>query len=492
MTKSLDSWLTPFGVKAPKLVVKDAKTNSREIKPGDIFIAVAGVSQQGTKFISNAIDNGAIAVMTDSQTKVQPLSVPLIVVDDLIQRMPSLLGAFYSHGQQLKKIGITGTNGKTTVSQLIAQLGEMLAQKVSIIGTMGVGSLNSLVDINNTTPGLANNYRLLDEFARNGSQYVSMEVSSQGLDQKRTAGIDFDCTIFTNLTQDHLDYHGSFESYATAKRALFDDNPTAIAVLNIDDATAVSWLQQWRQSRAIIAVGQFDADYTDMEHVMFEQVEYTAQGLAFKLKSSWGNATVVTPLFGQFNLSNLVAAMAALLSFGFSLSDLVAAVAKLSAVTGRMERFGYQGISAIVDYAHTPDALSQVLQALKGHVEGRLWCVFGCGGDRDKTKRAMMGAIAEQFADKIVLTTDNPRHEDGLQIIDDIKAGIKNQEKVIVQWQRKQAIADTLAAANNGDIVLIAGKGHETYQVFGDDVIDYDERNYVRQCLRAMSEEVTS
>ena len=492
MTKSLNSWLAPFGIEAPQLTVNDVRVDSREIKPGDIFIATNGVNQNGVKFIDSAIKNGAVGVMIDSQAQSQAIKVPLILVDDLVMKMPELLSAFYPLGLQLKKIGITGTNGKTTVSQLIAQLGEQLKQKVSVVGTMGVGSLDALVDINNTTPGLVNNYRLLDEFARAGSQYVSMEVSSQGLDQKRTLGIDFDCAIFTNLTQDHLDYHGTLAAYAEAKKALFDDNPLATAVLNIDDATALSWLEQWRGTRDIIVVGQYNADLTDMKHVMFKEVKYTNQGLAFELVSSWGNASVLSPLFGHFNLSNLVGAMAAMLSFGFSLLNVVASVAKLSAVKGRMEQFKHQGISAIVDYAHTPDALAQVLQALKGHVKGQLWCVFGCGGDRDKSKRPMMGAIAEQFADKVVLTTDNPRHEDGLLIIEDIKAGMHCPQKVTVQPQRKQAVAQTLTAANNGDIVLFAGKGHETYQVFGDDVIDYDERNYVRQCLKAMSEEVTS
>lgn len=490
MTKHLDSLLAPLGIEASPLKLSDIRIDSRKVAKSDLFVAIEGVSQNGVKFIDSAIENGAAAILVDSSVTIEPKQVPVYSIDNLSDALPSLLGSFYQKNENRMLVGITGTNGKTTVSQLIAQIGELLQQKVAVVGTLGAGRLGQLIDMNNTTPGIADNYRLLEQFDSQGCDFVAMEVSSQGLAQHRVKGIAFDACVFTNLTQDHLDYHGTLADYAQAKKTLFNDNPDAVTVINVDDTTGTRWLEQWRAKPNVIAVGQFNAEYESLTHVMFDAVKYKADGLHFTVKSSFGQTSVKCSLYGRFNLHNLVSAMAVYLSQGVSLKSLVSVIAKLTAVPGRMEKFGECEVIAIVDYAHTPDALSQALQAVKAHVSGRLWCIFGCGGDRDKGKRPLMAKMAERYADKIVVTNDNPRNEVPQNIVEDILRGIEQKAQVKVELDRKKAISDTLAQANRGDIVLIAGKGHETYQVFGDEVVDYDERSFVRQYFTQNIEEL--
>ncbi len=487
MSKQLKHWLAPFGIDlsgidlTANISVNDVRMDSRDVRPGDVFIAVKGAAQNGVDYIASAMQNGAVAVLAE-----EPAG-DAIVIAQLSQRLPELLAAFYHQCNDTKLIGITGTNGKTTISQLVAQLNP---QPTAVIGTLGVGLLNALKPHVNTTPGIADNYRLLHQFVEKGCDYTAMEVSSVGLDQGRVSGLDFDCVVFTNLTQDHLDYHGDLASYTEAKKALFEHNPTATTILNVDDQTSLGWLYEWATSRKVIAVGSYIERYVSGQHVMFRNAKFSNSGLAFTLVSSWGEAEVVSPLFGQFNLNNLVSAMAVLLSYGVALSTLVDAVTHLTAIPGRMEQFAQSaGAVAVVDYAHTPDALAQALQALKRHTQGTLWVIFGCGGDRDQSKRPLMGQIAQRYADRVILTNDNPRHEKPEQIVIDIQTGldVSDGAKVIIELDRKKAIANTLKQAAKGDVILIAGKGHETYQIFGDEVIDYDERAYVRQCIQEMS-----
>lgn len=502
MTKLLDHWLAPFVVDATSIAVADVRIDSREVKPSDVFVATQGFSQNGVQFIDKAIEAGAVAILVDSTVQVADKSVPVYPISQLTKTLPQLLSRFYDQGVNTQAVGITGTNGKTTVSQLLAQLGEQVGCKTAVVGTLGAGRLGQLEKMNNTTPGIADNYRLLDQFATDGCDFVAMEVSSQGLDQDRVAGIAFDTTVFTNLSQDHLDYHGDLDSYAAAKKMLFEQNPQATRIINIDDATGLAWYQQW-QDRAntielnSIAIGTYDSAFASQPHVMFDDIEFQSAGLAFTVKSSWGETKMKCPLFGRFNLHNLVSAMAVHLVKGVALQTIADAAEKLSAVPGRMERFcsnsaAEVGVVAIVDYAHTPDALKQALQAVKAHVSGRLWCIFGCGGDRDQGKRPLMGKMAELYADEIVVTNDNPRHETPEQIVKQILDGMSCTEQVTVELDRKQAILQTLKTAANGDIVLIAGKGHETSQIFCDEITQYDERDFVRQYFAQNIEELAS
>ena len=489
------------------IVINKVCVDSRDVKDGSAFVALPGVGRHGIEFVSSALEHGAACVLIDSNdiarlpTLSGVYSEKVIVVKQLNQHFSMLLKAFYPVVADMTKIAVTGTNGKTTVSQLIAQLAVLCDKPSGVIGTMGAGVFRLNDDravfdacwgTVNTTPHLATNYQLLQKMHNNDVQLATMEVSSIGIDQQRVEDLAFDVVIMTNLTQDHLDYHGDMATYGAAKKQLFVDNPDAVMVLNIDDKTACDWYEQLAarkdKSYHLIAVGKYDDQNGFERFLCYDQVNNENNGFEFILKSHLGDFRVSLPLFGQFNITNTLSAMAALVGQGMDIEQLVSQVSHLVAVDGRMEQFDYYGtaddqdirIKAIVDYAHTPDALQQALRSLRQHSRAKLWCIFGCGGDRDKQKRPLMAQAAEQWADYIVVTNDNPRHEKPQDIAADICAGFGANTQYKVELDRKQAIASTLAQASNDDIVLIAGKGHETYQVFGDDVIEYDERGFVR------------
>lgn len=505
------------------IAIADVCVDSREVKQGSAFIAIKGVGRHGIEFVNAALENGAACVLIDSNdiARLPTLSGldsdKVIAVKALDNHLSKLLKGFYPGVADIKKVAVTGTNGKTTVSQLIAQLAVLCDMPTGVIGTMGAGvfRLNNDKTIfdacwgtANTTPHLAVNYRLLNKMQAAGSLLATMEVSSIGIEQQRVQQLDFDVAVMTNLTQDHLDYHGDMASYGAAKKRLFLDNPNAAMVLNIDDETALGWYQQWayhaEQNHHLIAVGKYNKQNNFARFLCYDQVQSKNNGFEFILKSHLGDFRVSLPLFGQFNITNTLSALAALVALGMDIKQLVSQMAHLVAVDGRMEQFDYCGsgdgqsvqVKVIVDYAHTPDALNQALSSLRQHSGSKLWCIFGCGGDRDKQKRPLMAKAAEQWADNIVVTNDNPRHEVPKDIAADICAGFGANAQYKVELNRKQAIASTLAQASNDDIVLIAGKGHETYQVFGDDVIEYDEREFVRRCcvnsVNTMNEVVTS
>lgn len=482
-------------------VVDKVTTDSREIDSNCVFIAAKGFQQDGCLYVKDALAKGAVAVLMGSEDKAKlALDWPQMPsnvygMKALHELLPSVLADFYQGVSQLQLVGVTGTNGKTTVSQLVAQLAVLSQHQAGVIGTLGAGvmgnkgELEHVIKTANTTPSLAKNFELLNQFALTGCDIVTMEVSSAGLDQARVNGLGFDCVIMTNLTQDHLDYHGDMASYANAKRQLFENNPDAAMVLNVDDSTALAWYQDYRSENGTWAIGRYEADHGFEHYLLYKDLVCTAQGFDFVLVSHLGEFKVEMPLYGEFNVYNLLCALAACVCKGIDLALLVTKVPLLKAVSGRMEQFKVGGKVAIVDYAHTPDALAQALKSLHSHCKGKLWCVFGCGGDRDKTKRPLMAQAAQQYADCIVITNDNPRHENPECIAADIQQGLENSSELNVQVQldRKLAIADTLALANDDDIVLIAGKGHETYQVFGDDVIEYDERAFVHQCCVSLA-----
>ena len=490
--------------------------DSRHIEKGGVFVALPGIGSHGAVFVGDAINSGALCVLMDENdiNRLPTLSSldskKVVVVPDLSAKLPLFLPAFHPQVATVKKVGVTGTNGKTTVSQLVAQLSVLSGQDAGVIGTMGAGTFEfndtqqkavfkPLIETTNTTPHLVINYQLMAQLAEKGAEkgaeigaqlktnLVAMEVSSIGIDQKRVDSLGFDVVIMTNLTQDHLDYHGDMQTYAQAKKQLFVDNPNAVMVLNMDDETASRWYKNFANNHQVIAVGQYRSERKLARYLCYDQVHNTDAGFEFMLRSNEGDFKVNLPLFGQFNIANALCAMAAMVGLGVSVKVLAKKLSSLSAVDGRMECFDYYAASAgkvkaIVDYAHTPDALDKALGSLRQHCQGQLWCIFGCGGDRDKQKRPLMAKAAQKWTDNIVVTNDNPRHELPQNIADDICAGFSVGTQVSVELDRKQAIANTLAQANDDDIVLIAGKGHETYQVFGDDVIKYDERAFVLQC----------
>jgi UDP-N-acetylmuramoyl-L-alanyl-D-glutamate--2,6-diaminopimelate ligase len=381
---------------------------------------------------------------------------------------------------------VTGTNGKTSVTYLIAQLLNQLGCKAGVIGTTGSGFPGRLLAESHTTPDAIAVQQRLAQLVAEGAQAVAMEVSSHALVQRRVEAIAFKVGVATNISRDHLDYHGTMSNYAGAKRRLFTELDTEISILNVDDAALTAWLPDRSDSWRISCQPQQHS-----QAIWASAIEFADHGTAMQLHHGKQTYSLQSPLLGGFNVYNLLAAITAVHALGHDLADICAAVPPLHAVPGRMETFsaGSQQPLVIVDYAHTPDALQQVLIALRRHCRGQLWCVFGCGGDRDRGKRPQMGAVAGQYADRVVITDDNPRGEPAEQIVADILAGIPSsiaqRSQVSVQHGREQAVLAAMQQAKAGDIVLLAGKGHEDYQIIGQQRLPYNERAVVAAWVAA-------
>ncbi|MBE0612653.1 MAG: UDP-N-acetylmuramoyl-L-alanyl-D-glutamate--2,6-diaminopimelate ligase [Burkholderiales bacterium] len=458
--------------------------DSRELRSGEVFAAYPGVRTDGRNYIADALARGAGAVLweRDGFTWNPEWRVPNIAVDGLRALSGYVASEIYGHpSEKLWLAGVTGTNGKTSCVQWIAQAFSALGRKTAVIGTLGSGftatereSATGLVPARNTTPDAIQLHRRLAELLEEGAQGVAMEVSSIGLDQGRVNGAQFDVALFTNLSRDHLDYHGDMERYAAAKTQLFDVPGLSGAVLNMDDVLGVRIAQKLAGGNLACAGYSIHAGAASAAGLKYfleaENIRLTEEGLAFGLLSTWGRAEVRSGLFGRFNVSNLLGVLGVLLGAGVALETAVGAIAGLSQPPGRMQRLGGAGKPfAVIDYAHSPDALEVALSGLRPlAASGRLICVFGCGGDRDRGKRALMGSIAARGADRVLLTSDNPRGEDPIGIITDILEGVLAEadtgQAPLVIADRREAIAAAIAAAAAGDVVLIAGKGHEDYQ----------------------------
>lgn len=457
-------------------------TDSRVIRRGDTFIAYPGEKTDGRQFIAQAIAQGANAVIWEAQHFAWDAGwqVPNLGVADLRHKAGWLADAVYgTPSEKLWVVGITGTNGKTSTSHWIAHALNEAGKRCALIGTLGNGFpggngfAGGLQASANTTPDAIRVHGLLAEFLHDGAQTVAMEVSSHALSQGRVNGVRFDVAMLTNLSRDHLDYHGDMESYAAAKRKLFDWQQLGFVVLNLDDAYGVELAEQLQDSNAeVIAYGLSDAALQLAERLGLRMVygnllEMTGQGLRIDVHSSWGANQINSVLVGRFNAANLLGALAVLLVSGVALDDAVLSLSKVQPVSGRMQRLGgSQQPTVIVDYAHTPDALEKVLQALREVTTakgGRLICIFGCGGDRDRGKRPMMGIVAEKLSDFCIVTSDNPRSENPREIIAEIVSGMYEENHEIIV-DRAAAIQLAISHAKPGDTVLIAGKGHEDYQ----------------------------
>lgn len=469
----------------------DLTLDSRAVCRGDVFLALPGHKVDGRQFIEKALIQGATAVLVHTDNSSQHGKVQSsqhanqgvqVYFYQLCQQVSALAAMRYPirQGQSMGVIGITGTNGKTSTSQLIAQLTTLLTCKAAVMGTLGNGLFGELVDSGNTTADAITLMRQLHEFAEKGVSVCAMEVSSHGLVQGRVDAVPFDVAVFTNLTRDHLDYHGDMASYAAAKQSLFRFNTLKHGLFNIDDAVGHAWFNELQDAAA--QLWGFSIEGHPKAAFYTKDVQYNDQGVRATLVWPKGEIHIQSPLLGAFNLANLLAALSALYLQGFDMKSLVAQVRYLTPVAGRMERFTTaDNITLVVDYAHTPDAIGQALNALRRHCAGELWCVFGCGGDRDKGKRPLMAQAAEQFADRIMVTSDNARSEEPKQIITDIIQGFINPERVLTQVDRVTAIKEVVALAKPGDVILLAGKGHETYQEAVGVRYDYDERALARQ-----------
>lgn len=434
--------------------------DSRQVKPGVLFLAVPGLKTDGREHITQAVASGAAAVAYEAQgAQVSAAPVPMLPISGLAAQLSDIAGRFYENpSKSLRVIGITGTNGKTSVSQMLAQALGALGKRCGLIGTLGSGMPGELLDHGMTTPDALRVQQQLASMHEQGAGWVSMEVSSHALQQDRVAAVDFDLAIFTNLSRDHLDYHGDMASYGAAKARLFD-RPLRAAVVNLDDPFAADLLARSTGKVITYSLEDLRAD------IHCSAIQYGHQGIHALIHFGGQTATLRTPLLGAFNLANLLAVLGGLLAMDSALPDAVAELGKLQAPAGRMQRVGGAGKPlVVVDYAHTPDALEKALGALRAHADGKLTCVFGCGGDRDAGKRALMGRAAEQLADQLVITDDNPRGEASASIIAQVLQGIERPDSVRVIANRAQAISDSIALAQAGDLILLAGKGHETYQ----------------------------
>jgi len=441
----------------------DITLDSRNIKKGDVFFAVAGNQQHGMQYAEAVIKQGAIAIIYDPAESGNILAdqlqfEPLIAVEALTEKLGELASRFYGYPtKKLNVIGITGTNGKTSCSQFLAQM----LDSTAVIGTLGWGVYGHLQSTKNTTPDALVLQKVLASFVKQGIHNVAMEVSSHGLQQGRVNAVNFTTAVFNNLSRDHLDYHGSMQAYFKAKCLLFKWPSLKHAVLNADDEYARQLELELNNSVQVLRYSLLQGTDKDL---LAQQIKYTADGIRCELLWNKQQAELNVVLLGEFNLQNILAAIAVLLVQGHTLENSVIAANKVQPVIGRMECFKAKNNALIVvDYAHTPDALSKVLSTLKQHCQHQLSVVFGCGGNRDTGKRSLMGQVAEQLADHVIVTDDNPRFEESQSIIDDIVSELVSQ-KISCIADRKMAIQSAIVAAKAGDIVLVAGKGHEEYQ----------------------------
>jgi UDP-N-acetylmuramoyl-L-alanyl-D-glutamate--2,6-diaminopimelate ligase len=478
----------------PEVDVSGVTIDSRAVVEGDCFIALKGTVTDGAHYIQQSISAGAVAVLVDEASEVDinrsNISVPVVSIKNLTQWVSQIAGRFYSDPSHILNIAaFTGTNGKTTCSQLYAQLMASVSiagdtVKSAYIGTNGYATAEPQLKKNVTTvftdkcrghqlttPDAVSAQRILAELADGGSQYIALEASSHSLVQYRLQAVQIDTAVFTNLSRDHLDYHQTIENYAAAKASLFALPSVKTAVINMDDAVGKQIIADLRTDicRLTYSLKNQAAD------IYCKDIVYSASGSSATIQTPWGSGKLKSSLLGEFNLSNLLAVIAAACAQGAVLQDCLLAVATLQAVTGRMELISSTiQPQVIVDYAHTPDALEKALCALKPFCEGNLWLVFGCGGNRDIGKRKEMGAVASQYADKVVITNDNPRFEAPEKIAQQILEGISCD--VEIELDRSRAIATSIIQADKQDIVLIAGKGHENYQIIENSRIAFSDQ----------------
>jgi UDP-N-acetylmuramoyl-L-alanyl-D-glutamate--2,6-diaminopimelate ligase len=469
---------------AGPIVVSGLALDSRHVRAGEAFFALRGTRGHGIEFVAGAVQRGASVVLAEAPPHaMDDPGVPVLWIDSLHSFVGEIASRFYGRpSESMRVIGVTGTNGKTSTVQLLAQALEKLGHRAATIGTLGAGLHGQLREGERTTPDAIAVQRLMDEFRRDGATHVAMEVSSHALEQGRVAAMAFDVAAFTNLTRDHLDYHGSMQAYGAAKAKLFAWSTLQAAVINTDDAFGRDLVEQLAPGVTALRVSSVGDTRAE---IAASDIVTSAEGVAFQLRTPWGARQIRSRLLGRFNVANLLTVVGCLGALGESFERIVEAVEALDAVNGRMNRLGgAQGLPLIVvDYAHTPDALEQALTALRAHCAARLICVFGCGGERDAGKRPQMGEIAERLADVVIVTDDNPRGENGDLIVSQILAGMTHPRVATVQRDREAAIRAALDMARAGDVVLIAGKGHETYQESAGGKRAFDDMAVARAAL---------
>ncbi|MCR5175397.1 MAG: UDP-N-acetylmuramoyl-L-alanyl-D-glutamate--2,6-diaminopimelate ligase [Anaerovibrio sp.] len=470
-------------------LIKDIEHDSRKVTEGTLFACIAGAHVDGHTFIPQAREKGAVAIITDNEDAPMPAGMDVLLVPDLSKALKVIVPFFYDYpARRMRVIGITGTNGKTSISYMIRSMLRKMGFRVGLIGTIQIMIEDEVLPIHNTTPDVVELQATINRMLENNMDYVVMEVSSHALDQDRVAGVEFDTVVFTNLTQDHLDYHKTFENYRSAKAKLFDsvsrrDNVKngKTAVVNIDDEA-----------------GRVMLEHADCRHITYgidndavlraENIQVLADGTRFDIRHQFGTLPLDLKITGIFNVYNVMAAVGAALAEGIPVPVIKAAMEEFTGVPGRFELVrGGQDFAVIVDYAHTPDGLENILHTARKICDNRIITVFGCGGDRDRTKRPIMGRIAAELSDVIVATSDNPRTEDPAfilgQVVEGVEqaAGDKEHEAII---DRREAIFHAVNIAKKGDIVVIAGKGHEDYQILKDKTIHFDDKEVAMEAIK--------
>ena len=490
---ALGSLLHGFDVEATvpwrNLQVTGLSEDSRKVKPGNLFCALVGDAANGRDFIEEVVEEKrAAAVLVDGQLQDNwRFPQPQLAIRGLRPALGRLAARFWDHpSASMKLIAVTGTNGKTSTCLYLAQALNLLGHPCGVIGTLGAGPLSEVMSRPAanamTTPAAIDLQSELHALRDKGIEAATLEASSHGLDQHRLAGTQVDLAVLTNITQDHLEYHGNLAAYKAAKQRLFREFPLQGAVLNADDPV-------WQEFRDGLPEGLRYMTYSlsgEPADIRCEKISYLADGLSLRFRLLNERVSLRVPLFGKFAAANLLATAGALCLLGHSFVRLRQALSSVVGAPGRMEKFtGVGGCGVFIDYAHTPDALRLALTSLREHTRGQLWCVFGCGGERDRWKRPAMGQVASRHADCVVLTDDNPRHEDGENIVRDIQQGIPGSVEVQVRRDRAEAIRLALAGARQGDVVLVAGKGHETLQEVNGSFREFSDRAVVVDCLGA-------
>jgi UDP-N-acetylmuramoyl-L-alanyl-D-glutamate--2,6-diaminopimelate ligase len=476
----------------PDREIADLTLDSRHVIAGGAFVALPGLRSHGVSFVSQAVAAGAGVILWQPTSGVSAPSVPahvdVIAVPELKARLGVIADRFFdAPSQSVAVTGITGTNGKTTTAYVLAAALTQLGKTSAYAGTLGYGPVGAVKAGTHTTPDCITVHRQLADLRDDGITHLGMEVSSHALDQGRIDGVRIDTAVFTNLTHDHLDYHGTFEAYGAAKARLFAWPDLKHAVINVDDAFGRQLAVNYRGAGLICCSrsGSSLRHSITSSHLRARHVSAAREGLSIDIDGTFGAASLRSRFVGDFNVDNLLVVLGVLLGAGFSLQQAIGALEHCAPPPGRMEAFTAPGKAlAVVDYAHTPDALEKALQAARVHASGRLICVFGCGGDRDARKRPLMGGIAERLADVVVITDDNPRTEDGDVIVAGIVSGLKQPQLAQIERDRARAIESAIAASSAGDVVLIAGKGHEDYQIVGLETRYFSDRDVVQAALR--------